>query len=90
MAEQFEMKFVPSGRGKARCKPDPAFPEGITVDAAGAAPSCTIALPYPAPECGYFKVQCQLCPRRVFVTVAGRADDPRTLIMPCRAKAEAN
>jgi hypothetical protein len=84
--EQFSIEFVRSGRGKAQCAPDPAYPQGVDVDVSGGAEnSCTAQLPYPAPECGHFLVRCRLCKYSVAVTAAGRPDDPRTLKMPCDA-----
>lgn len=81
---QFKIEFVPSGRGKAQCAPDPRFPEGVHVDLKiTGTPSCTAELPYQAPECGHFLVECRQCPFTLIVTAAGRADDPRSITMPC-------
>lgn len=90
MAEQFEINFVRSGRGKARCAPDARYPDGVTIDLAGPAPGCRVLLPYPAPECGYFRVECRTCGMGVYITAAGRPDDPRIVSVPCLAKAAAN
>jgi len=84
VSEQHSIEFVPSGRGKAQCPPDPAYPEGIEIDLAGhAAAWCWVHLPYPAPECGHFVVRCKLCRFSAAVTAAGRPDDPKTLRIPC-------
>lgn len=82
---QHTVEFIPSGRGKAQCPPDPEYPNGIDVNATvpGQA-SCTVYLPYPAPECGHFKVVCGLCGTSVAITAAGRPDDPRSVTIPCR------
>lgn len=91
MAADFDITFKPSGRGKAQCEPNPAFPNGVTMNlVTPGAPSCTINLPYPAPECGMWRVKCKRCPFTVWITAAGRVDDPRVVMIACRAKAEAN
>jgi hypothetical protein len=83
-AEQFAIEFHASGRGKARCDPDPAYPHGIAIDGAGNASAwCIARLPYPAPECGHFRVDCKLCGFSLLITAAGRADDPISVRMPC-------
>ena len=74
--------FVSHGR-KAQCPPDPNFPHGKVMKAQTFGPSCEVDLPYPAPECGYYVVECQECKISAAVTVAGRPDDPIQLIMPC-------
>jgi hypothetical protein len=79
-----EINFVPSGRGKARCAPDPAYPKGIAVALPeGVVESCFVELPYPAPECGAHVVICKTCHSSAIVTAAGRADDPVSFFMPC-------
>ena len=81
------IQFVKSGRGKAQCAPDPDYPEGVVVDGAlPGAQACSVALPYPAPECGFHHVECLDCGRVVAVTAAGRPDDPRAVIIPCKGK----
>jgi hypothetical protein len=86
-----EIKFIPSGRGQARCKPNPHHPHGIKIrlDAeslkrmrAPLAP-CVVKLPYPAPECGWFEVKCRACGLSVAITAAGRPDDPVSAELPC-------
>jgi hypothetical protein len=81
------VKFIPSGRGKARCAPDPAYPNGIELDISveGKA-SCKIDLPYPAPECGMFCIHCSECDSNTLVTAAGRPDDPISVKMMCKEK----
>jgi len=77
--------FRRSGRGPAQCPPNPDYPHGMDLDAAGTAPaSCTVKLPYPAPECGHFLVSCHGCGLSVGVTAAGRPDDPSSIKLPCR------
>lgn len=80
-----EVKFVASGRGKAQCEPDPAYPDGKAIDASdGIGRACLVKLPYPAPECGVFYITCFTCRGIVAVTAAGRPDDPVSVNIPCR------
>lgn len=75
------------GNREAECKPDPKYPDGKDVDLTKNAlqKRCCYNLPYPAPRCGAYGVSCKKCGYKVVMTVAGRADDPRTLTMPCKA-----
>ena len=84
---QFEIRFIPSGRGKARCKPDPRWPKGLDIDV-GARPACKAVLPYPAKECGLYMIKCALCETCAMCTAAGRADDPRSMMVPCQQAQE--
>jgi hypothetical protein len=81
----FDVKFNDSGR-KAENPSNPKYPEGM--DASVAQPgqkSCTRRLPYPAPRCGTYSVVCRVCHFSCIITVAGRADDPRSITLPCKA-----
>jgi predicted RNA-binding Zn-ribbon protein involved in translation (DUF1610 family) len=79
------VEFIPSGRGKARCAPNPCYPDGIALDATnGAMVSCKVDIPYPSPECGIIIVRCKLCRYAAAVTVAGRPDDPVSIKLPCQ------
>ena len=82
-AEQFIIEWHDSGR-EPSCAPNPEYPDGIDLGAArdGEA-SCKVSLPYPALRCGYFRVRCRLCDLSIAITTAGRADDPRSVTMPC-------
>lgn len=81
------IKFVKSGRGKARCKPDPDYPNGISLDLSREnEPKCKFDLPYPAPECGYWHISCLDCEKNFVITAAGRVDDPIALTVPCELK----
>lgn len=82
----FELKFVPNGRGKAQCEADPAYPNGIALDATNGTDvsSCFMVLPYPAPECGIWEVECSKCGLTVVITAAGRADDPCSVRLACK------
>ncbi len=66
------------------CAPNPAYPNGIALDAAGPAPGCEIALKYPAPCIGQWVVECATCGTSAAVTAAGRADDPASVRIPCK------
>lgn len=89
-ASRMKVTFHPSGRGKAQCAPDPAFPRGKAVKVPGAGPKCRATLPYPAPECGHFLIACQDCGHKIAVTAAGRPDDPISAEWPCQRKAQLN
>lgn len=79
-------EFKPSGRGKAQCAPNPAYPNGIDIDISEGKDACLAELPYPAPECGAWIVSCPKCGTVNACTAAGRPDDPRTFTMPCKAE----
>jgi hypothetical protein len=73
------------GRRKPQNPPNPNYPNGIDVDlTARSLKTCTVALPYPAPQCGYYMIECPECGLRTAVTTAGRADDPRSVKMACK------
>lgn len=79
--------FLDSGR-EPQCKPDPAFPKGKPVNLAKhsrLSKTCTRNLPYPAPRCGLYEVRCRRCGYTAIITVAGRADDPNMITLPCKA-----
>jgi hypothetical protein len=78
-----EVRWLDAGR-EPQCAPNPAYPEGIDVDASfGAAPVCKIDLPYPARRCGSYVVQCLVCGASAACTTAGRPDDPRSFTLAC-------
>ena len=81
---QMKIEFKGTGR-KAKCPPNPAYPQGIDLDmSAGALTACKTTLPYPAREVGGFAVECRLCGMTAYITAAGRPDDPRSLILACK------
>lgn len=84
--QAIRIEWQPSGRGKARCAPDPTFPDGKDLDVSAGLQACKIDLPYPAPECGYWIVRCAACGLKVAVTAAGRPDDPKTVKFPCKTE----
>lgn len=72
-----------------QCQPDPAYPNGKDVDfitphLVDGWPTCKVSLPYPAKRCGVYLVSCEGCGSQVGVTTAGRPDDPRSVVLPCR------
>lgn len=69
---------------KAKCSPNPNFPEGIHMDTPEKGEKCHIDIPYPSPECGIWMVKCLACDRLDAITAAGRPDDPRSYKMPCK------
>ena len=81
-----KIDWIDSG-SEPQCAPNPAYPEGIDIDAScGAVKACGTTLPYPAKRCGYYVVECETCGLRVAVTTAGRPDDPRSVRVACRTK----
>ena len=85
MSERHTVVFQPSGRGAARCPSNPAYPDGVTIDPVGTDKEgwCLVTLPYPAPECGVWVIDCLTCKTSVLVTAAGRRDDPVKVRIPC-------
>lgn len=82
---QFRVDFIDHGRA-AQHPANPDYPEGIDLDVTNGAPvqSCKLMLPYPAPRCGMFVINCLKCGLRAVATTAGRRDDPRSIRMPCK------
>jgi hypothetical protein len=78
-----KLEWIDSGR-EARCKPDPRYPEGKDILALSTGPVCKVELPYPAPRCGCYIIECETCGVRYAVTTAGRRDDPRSVMMTCQ------
>ena len=89
MQDAISVEFKPSGRGKARSAPNPDYPDGCHVDITEGQTGCSVALPYPAPECGAWIVRCAACGMSVAITAAGRPDDPRSVRIPCKGRAVA-
>ncbi len=84
MEQTITVKFIPSGRGKAQCPPNPEYPRGIDLDVSqGSDKTCKVRLDYPAPECGLWVLNCKRCGRNIAITAAGRPDDPRSVTIPC-------
>lgn len=77
-----ELVWITHGR-TATCESDPQYPDGMEVDC-GQRPACAVTVPYPAPCCGVWLVQCSKCGVRIGVTAAGRTDDVRKIMVPCK------
>jgi hypothetical protein len=79
------VKWRDGGR-EPQCAPDPSYPDGIDIDLRldKGRPSCSTDLPYPAKRCGAFIIECLHCGIRVGLATAGRLDDPRSVIIPCK------
>lgn len=69
---------------------DPRFPNGIVADMRRPDTnlSCTLPLSYPAPGVGSWLIECAACGYVCVVTAAGRRDDPRQIVMPCKKKVD--
>lgn len=80
--------FHGNGR-RPKCPPNPDFPDGIVLDMALGSPGCSVSLTYPAPSCGLWVIECPVCGLCVGVTAASRADDPKTVTIPCKIKGNA-
>lgn len=79
------LKVTWRGAGrKAQCPPNPAYPAGIDLDQGQGWRNCTTTIPYPAPECGQWLVECPFCGLVCVVTAAGRIDDPKSLRVVCK------
>lgn len=82
--ERFDLTWIDSGR-EPQCAPNPNYPDGIDADVTlGQRPACRSTLPYPARRCGSYIVRCKRCHMSVAITTAGRPDDPRSIMMPCK------
>ena len=83
-----EIKWLRRSRDPARNPPDPKWPNGIALDVTkGANVRCQTRLPYPAQGVGTWLIRCQTCGWSGAVTAAGRADDPISVLIPCKSDA---
>ena len=79
-----KVSWVDSGR-EPQCPADPAYPDGKHIDVSnGAKKTCKVSLPYPAKRCGYYALRCNECGYGAVITTAGRPDDPKSAIVPCK------
>src|SRR5262245_6476212 len=66
---------------------NPLYPDGSDVDLAGTRrPICATDLPYPSKRCGYYIIECRRCGQVSVVGTAGRANDPRSVVIACKPK----
>jgi hypothetical protein len=73
------------GGRESRCESNPNYPDGVVLDGTRKGQrSCRADLPYPAKRCGVYIVECEICGIRFAVTTAGRRDDPKAIILPCK------
>src|SRR5262245_5527648 len=83
----FTVTWFDHGR-EPQCEPNPAYPDGIDLDARTPEekrkPACKVDLPYPAKRCGLYLVVCERCHTSAGITTAGRPDDPRSVMIPCK------
>lgn len=82
--KQFNIQWA-DGFREPQCAPNPSFPDGI--DLPNPFPqqqACKAELPYPAKRCGTYIVECRLCGFVLGITTAGRPDDPRSCMVPCK------
>lgn len=79
-----KVKWLDGGR-EPQCPPDPLYPEGVHLRCS-AREVCQVDLPYPAPRCGVYIIECETCGLRYGVTTAGRPDDPRSVQLACWGK----
>ena len=83
---QFDIEWVDKGK-TAQHPANPAYPIGIVlVDPTMKEGDsvCGVDLPYPAGGVGVWKLTCKKCGRAVACTAAGRADDPRQMVVKCK------
>jgi hypothetical protein len=81
------VEWIDAGR-EPQCPADPRFPDGMVVDLRGdqITPHCRLKLTYPALRIGHWRISCT-CGYSAIVTAAGRRDDPRAVLIPCKAPA---
>lgn len=84
--DQFTITWADSGH-YPKVKPDPDYPEGRDMNGVPEGQTgCRVPLPYPAKRIGSYTVVCKLCGFRLFLTTAGRPDDPRSVTIPCEGE----
>jgi hypothetical protein len=83
---RFSVDWIDGGR-IASYPPDVAYPNGVAIDVAlDAARACRVELACPAAGVGLWLVVCRGCGFAIALSTAGRADDPRSVRVPCRAR----
>lgn len=65
---------------------NPGYPDGIDLDS-GERPACLVELPYmTVGRVGYWSVECATCEAVALVSIAGRADDAKSVMLPCKVE----
>lgn len=80
--QNLKITFLSQNR-PPQCPPNPKYPDGIVIDT-GERPACAVDLPYPAQCVGAWLIQCDRCGTSVVCTAAGRVDDPKAILVPCK------
>lgn len=87
--EIFDIDWIDFER-EPQCDPDPHFPNGKDIRLYESERkeyninrTCIVSLPYPAKRCGVYQIYCTLCGSKIYVTTAGRKDDPKSIEIPC-------
>lgn len=77
--------FWIDGYREPKSPPNRLYPRGMDVDiSTEGKPRCFIKLPWPAARCGHYEIECKTCGFQARLTTAGRADDPRSIMLPCK------
>ena len=64
---------------------DPNYPLGTAIDVAlDATRACRLELRCPAARCGLWVITCRVCSYAIALSTTGRADDPRSVRVPCK------
>lgn len=79
------VNWVDHGR-EPSVAPNPKYPDGMEIDLRpdASGEGCLVDLPYPAKRCGAFMVVCGRCSYGAVITTAGRSDDPKRVMLPCK------
>jgi hypothetical protein len=86
MEASITVAFLDS-KQKSQRKADPLWPKGKPLNLAEGVTlvnTCTRNLPHPAPRAGVYWVECKTCGFTGAFPVAGLADDPCMVTIPCR------
>jgi hypothetical protein len=88
-----DVRFIDTGIRSTQ-KADSRYPDGkaliLLLVGCDVQKTCTRNLPYPAPRCGSYEVECAVCGFRALFPVTGRPDDPNMITMPCKGNGRSN
>ena len=83
---RLRVKWFDSGRAPTQ-PPNPDYPDGIDLNMSkDEQDACYTTLPYPAKRIGSYVISCNKCGLKAVCTTAGRMDDPRSIIVPCKTE----